>query len=497
MIDPILSLTFSIHSNQGVYALLLGSGVSRSAGIPTGWEVVLDLIRKLAHLRNEDCEPDPDVWYRSQYQEEPDYSKLLDALAKSPSERNQILKGYFEPTEDEREQGLKVPTAAHKAIADLVANGYIRVILTTNFDKLLEKALEAIGINPTVISTPDALEGAMPLTHTKCSIIKINGDYLDTRIKNTPTELEQYDERLNKLLDRVFDEYGLIACGWSGEWDTALRSAIERCSSRRFTTFWAARTEPKGVAKNLLGLRSGFFVKIQNADSFFEELAEKVSALQELDRLHPLSAKVAVTSLKKYLVDERYRIRLHDLVMQEVEKLYIDLSPDHFALGSSFTVEELTRRVQRYEALTEILLAIIVTGCYWGGQSHKYLWVGSLERVANPPQPRSGIRFDQRWHQLTLYPALLLLYAAGIASLASEQYDTFADLLIKPIFRDFSSNQPIVLSLYTSAVMEKDIAEQLPGMGRRYTPLRDYIDNPSVGAFQRVLARRKSISKIL
>ncbi len=72
MIDPILSLTFSIHSNQGVYALLLGSGVSRSAGIPTGWEVVLDLIRKLAHLSNEDCEPDPAVWYRSQYQEEPD-----------------------------------------------------------------------------------------------------------------------------------------------------------------------------------------------------------------------------------------------------------------------------------------------------------------------------------------------------------------------------------------------------------------------------------------
>lgn len=317
----------------------------------------------------------------------------------------------------------------------------------------------------------------MPLPHTKCSIIKINGDYLDIRTKNTPTELEQYDERLNKSLDRVFDEFGLIVCGWSGEWDTALRAAIERCPNRRFTTFWAARTEPEGVAKDLLGLRSGFFVKIQNANSFFEELAEKVSALQELDRPHPLSAKVAVTSLKKYLVDERYRIRLHDLVMQEVEKLYIELSPDHSALGSSFSVEELTRRVRRYEALTEILLAIMVTGCYWGGQSHKYLWVGSLERIANPPQPRSGIHFDQRWHRLTLYPALLLLYAAGIASLASEQYDTFAELLIKPIVGDFIRNQPIVLSLYTLAVMEKDIAEQLLGMGRRYTPLSDYLYN--------------------
>jgi hypothetical protein len=38
MVDPMLSLAFSVHSNKGVFALLLGSGVSRASGIPTGWE---------------------------------------------------------------------------------------------------------------------------------------------------------------------------------------------------------------------------------------------------------------------------------------------------------------------------------------------------------------------------------------------------------------------------------------------------------------------------
>lgn len=475
MIDPILSLAFSVHSNQGIYALLLGSGVSRAAGIPTGWEVVLDLIRKLAHLRGENCEPDPAAWYRSEYQEEPDYAKLLDAIAKSPSERSQLLKGYFEPTEDEREQGLKLPTAAHKAIANLVANGYIRVILTTNFDRLLEKALEAVGVVPTVISTADAVDGAMPLVHTKCSIIKIHGDYLDTRIKNTPAELEQYDGRFNCLLDRVFDEFGLIVCGWSGEWDTALRAAIERCPSRRFTTFWAARGEPRGAAKNLLGRRSGVFVTIQNAESFFQELAEKVSALQEINSSHPLSTKVAVASLKKYLVDARYRIRLHDLVSQEVEKLYTDLSSEHSSLGSSFSAEELVRRVRRYESLTEILLAIVTNGCYWGEQSHEYLWVDSLERIANQPELRSGLSYLKVWRQLSFYPALLLLYAGGITSLASGQYSTFAALLLKPQVKDFSKSQPLVLSLNTRTVMEKNVGQQLPGMETRYTPLSDHL----------------------
>jgi hypothetical protein len=58
MIDPLISLAFAMQSNKGVYALLLGSGVSRAAQIPTGWEVVLDLVEKLAHLQGGYNRPD-------------------------------------------------------------------------------------------------------------------------------------------------------------------------------------------------------------------------------------------------------------------------------------------------------------------------------------------------------------------------------------------------------------------------------------------------------
>lgn len=44
---PVIPLAVSMHANRGVYALLLGSGVSRAAEIPTGWDVTLDLIRKV------------------------------------------------------------------------------------------------------------------------------------------------------------------------------------------------------------------------------------------------------------------------------------------------------------------------------------------------------------------------------------------------------------------------------------------------------------------
>lgn len=59
-IDPIHSLAFSIQANPGVYAHLVGSGVSRAAKIPTGWEITLDLIRRLAAVRGEECGSEPE-----------------------------------------------------------------------------------------------------------------------------------------------------------------------------------------------------------------------------------------------------------------------------------------------------------------------------------------------------------------------------------------------------------------------------------------------------
>ena len=74
MIDPLDSLAFSMEANRGVYALLVGSGVSFAAEIPTGEQITSELIRRLAHMKNEDCGSDPKAWYRQIFKEEPDYS---------------------------------------------------------------------------------------------------------------------------------------------------------------------------------------------------------------------------------------------------------------------------------------------------------------------------------------------------------------------------------------------------------------------------------------
>jgi NAD-dependent SIR2 family protein deacetylase len=88
--------------------------------------------------------------------------------------------GYLEPYEEDREERRKERSAAHRTIARLCSKGYVRVTVTTNLDRLLERALEVEGITPIVIDTPDAAECTSPMPHSGCTVVKVNGDYIDT-----------------------------------------------------------------------------------------------------------------------------------------------------------------------------------------------------------------------------------------------------------------------------------------------------------------------------
>ncbi|MBW2257387.1 MAG: protein kinase, partial [Deltaproteobacteria bacterium] len=296
-LDPTVRLALTLHANPGAYACLLGSEISSTSGIPTGWRMVLDLASRVAGVLGEDCGDDPAGWYQKRYGEEPDYSKLLVMVAPTPTERKRLLRGYHEPTEAERRRGLKTPTAAHRAVADLVKRGVVRVLVTTSFDRLLEGALRDAGVTPRVISTPGDLGGVPPLGEGEVTVIKVHGDYLDARIKNSPRAVDDFDPAIDALLDRVFGEHGLIVCGWSGQWDTALVRAIERNATPPYGTFWTCRRPPKGNAARLLALRRGEFVQIEEPDPFLSTLAERVATLfGKRETSRPRSASVLAPS---------------------------------------------------------------------------------------------------------------------------------------------------------------------------------------------------------
>jgi hypothetical protein len=467
-------LVFALGNTKGAYALLLGSGVSRAAGVPTGWEVVEDLLRRLATLSGEPAEPDASAWYAARSGEPPQYDRLLAQVAATAPERRQLLRDYFEPTSDELERKIKVPTAAHRAIAQLVARGYVRVVLTTNFDRLLEQALQEAGVTATVIATPEAVAGALPLAHEHALVVKLHGDYLDTRIKNTPEELDRYDPAIDALVDRVLDEYGLVVCGWSAEWDTALRRAVERCPNHRFSTFWTAHGTLTPEAERLATLRRAQVVPIDNADAFFENVIEKVQSLEELERPHPLSALLAIETLKRYLPERADHIRLHDLVMGEVESLHSLIATGKLQPQQGDEPADFARRVASNEAAAATVMGLLATGTFWGDDKQPSLWVKAIERLANPPDADSGVGF---WPSLKRYPALLALYAAGLGAVAADRRSLLGTLLLTPRVRVYAETMRAVQVLHggetQDGIVPHAYAKRLPGLERRKTPLSD------------------------
>jgi hypothetical protein len=431
MVNKDMALTFSVRNNPGVYALLVGSGVSRGAEIPTGWEVIENLIRKLANADGEDPGPDPAEWYRDEYGDEPRYDDLLEQLAPSKEDRQALLKSYFEPTDEEREKGIKTPSQAHESIAWLVKQGYINVIVTTNFDRLLEQALEDVGVTPTVIAKPSDAEGAAPLAHSEAVILKVNGDYKASTLKNTADELDSYDPEIERLIEQVLDEYGLIVCGWSGGWDSALRDLILSAENRRYSMYWASYSGLDQEAEELVEHRDGNVVSIDGADSFFYNLKERVQALENAEPGAPLSKEVARERTKRYLTREERKIDLADLVREETEHLRDRLvDPERFDLHVDPEDELIKERLGIYEKEVETIASILSTCAYWGPEVPNSPEDSVSKAVQRLVSAKADVSPSYKcWSQLARYPATVVTYAMGIAAMEAENWDLVYDLL--------------------------------------------------------------------
>ncbi len=477
MIDPMTALSFSIYNNKGVYALLLGSGVSRAANIPTGWEIVMYLVKRLATLNKAVYETDNEYidWYMARYNKYPDYRDVIKEIAPSPSDRRKLLASFFEPDDADIAAGNKVPTKAHKVVANLVREGFIRVIITTNFDRLLERALVEVGIEPSVISTSDAVKGAMPLAHSKCTIVKIHGDYNDIRIKNTIEELAKYEKALDILLDRILDEYGMVVCGWSSIYDIALRKVFFRCKNHRFSTFWTSIGQPVSEAKQLIDFRFAEIIYINSADMFFSELEDRIKSLCELDCINS-EEKIAIISLvKKYVRTKEYDNLFHDMILTIINRLCELIATKKFSDSNDVQTSDIDKCIKYYESISDLIVSIYIIVFYWGSEQQQNLLVRCLEKIADIPE-RNKTGF---WNDIKYYPSLLMLYAGGLSLICSENYSAFANLLMKTRIEDYfhlTLSDPIIRRVNNTDVFIRKYASLIKKTKVNTTACSEYLE---------------------
>lgn len=372
--NPLIHLAQQIHHNKGTYAVLLGSGISQAAGLPTAWNIIHDLLVKLATLQGlEPPHEDDDLsaWYEQHFKQPLTYSDLVHSLAPTPALQQRLLEPYFEPTPEERQDGKKQPTDAHRALARLCLGKYIRVILTTNFDQLMEQALREVGLNPIVLSSPSDLPETDSLHHQDLFIIKLHGDYRMTNVRNSHLDLELYPREWNDLLTEVLHNYGLIVCGWSGESDLALRNAILNSPARRFPLYWVNYRSPKenSIAEQVVQHRQGHLLYPYSADAFFTELESKVYALHNLNHTPPVALSALTEELKRIL-DGGSAIRLQDFLERET-LAFLNAFRDHTEYWDSFRPKSPEAAAHALEHAENTAARIGVLGVTLAKHDHK------------------------------------------------------------------------------------------------------------------------------
>ena len=447
--DPIHLLAINVFANKGAYALVIGSGVSTSAGILTGRAIVHDVIRQLASLEGEVCGHDrEDDWYAEKMGgERPTYDAVIGRITSTPAERAHLLKGYIEATNEHVAAGERVPQEAHRAIARLVRKGFVRVIVTTNFDHLLEDALRGENVEPRIITTPDAVEHALPLVHQDCTIVKVHGDYTSGKLLNTTNELDHYEEPLRTLLARIFRDFGLIVSGWSSDSDAALAALITENASGAFSLFWTGVDAPSEGALAVMEQRpSKEFILIDGADSLFQTLEEKVTAIQDLRNSETLTPEIAAATIKRHLAGPLLNpIRADDLIGQELRNALPWLR-DHMVVGTS-SAPYFLNALPELRRETQNLLVMAAVTARWGTPENHPTLANTLATVLNDSR---NYGHEVRWSGFWGYLGMELFYCAGAAALLGGHCETVVMLLQDPVI-EISGPLPPVLSAIKEA----------------------------------------------
>jgi len=200
-----------------------------------------------------------------------------------------------------------------------------------------------------------------------------------------------------------------------------------------------------------------------------------ISVPSSLHETSPAEDINLIDITKQYLSDKRYKISLHDLVSQKLREVISLLSDDQFSIqGESFRVDDFARRLKLYEDLMKDIQSIITCVAFWGGENHHQLLNKILARISDNLEPKSGlvIYLKLRW-----YPLFLLLYSAGIASIANDDYNALLNILTAKVRSPNSTYEilPILIPIGDAAAELHGAFKRLPGHEKQYVPRSEYL----------------------
>ncbi|SJL31545.1 hypothetical protein PGIN_84-3_01549 [Porphyromonas gingivalis] len=254
------------------FCFLIGAGASISSGIPSGAKLAWNWLQQI----KEDCDGEDfedwkiEIKMPDQHIEErvgEFYPEIYEKrFGHAPETGYDYIRGLMEGRE---------PSLGYLILANIMVREKHNVVITTNFDNLLEDAIRTYTKEKPFIAGHEALADYVPKRSDRPIILKLHRDLF----------LQPFSDQLNtdilqaaweSILGKFLSDYHLIVLGYGGN-DGSLMNYLLKLKNRK-PIYWCVRNADKATSKSLWNTLSpkakrllkndGYLVPIDDFDRF-------------------------------------------------------------------------------------------------------------------------------------------------------------------------------------------------------------------------------------
>lgn len=426
--NAIVKLAASALPGEKKYVLFAGAGVSKDAGIPTAWDLMLKTAGLLyaAESKEIDSEIDLEKWFVSSEYAEMEYSQLIENIYPKYPDQQSFLKDYL----NKKDIGQ-----AHKGIAELARREIIRAIITTNFDHYIEKTLEEIGLEIQVISTDEDLQSSEPLIHCKAvRIYKPHGDLGRGALKNTLKDLERLSPLMEKELIKVLSEHGVIVLGYAG-YDPGIQKVFQKRSYSYYPLFWVNPSPPEGKIQEILKKKDYSYIPCTGASQFIDDFLRLIEKLEDITP--EVGKGPTISDLKYAFSSPKEPVKpLYSEYLKNIRRKLEQISPD-FSKFQEYDEAIYTQIKKGISISYNFIEATLLASKYGELDVFEAIYdsFGDIRKLYYAPEDFSGTFKDTDFDGFAFLG--YEMFVSFIASLMKyDKWESIGDLLSEDLFID-------------------------------------------------------------
>jgi tetratricopeptide (TPR) repeat protein len=266
--DDFLNLVFCTEEtgNTTRFCFVLGSGASKACGIPTGLELAARWAKEIrekfspayltsimADLQIKEDGLDP-------AQSENYFNLYYTRFYAQPSEGPKCLEEVMQNTE---------PSCGFYTLARLLMEPRHNLVLTTNFDSMVEDSLSIYAKSGALVIPHESLAHYIDVTQKKPMVVKLHRSlFFDP--KNTNDGMDKLINDWTLALNNIFSIYTPLVIGYNGGDKSLMKYMLDKANTLRHGLYWFKRTCDKlpPSVQELLNKCDGHLIEIDEPSAF-------------------------------------------------------------------------------------------------------------------------------------------------------------------------------------------------------------------------------------